>query len=74
MSTCTRCPSMERPIVALVPPQYRRAQPFAVFLECLQRAADEADAAAGRSDAAVSGPASAGGGTPTNGWVARTGA
>jgi DNA-binding transcriptional LysR family regulator len=32
-------PGMERPIVALIPPQYRRAQPFATFVECLQRAA-----------------------------------
>ncbi|MGE3294448.1 MAG: LysR family transcriptional regulator [Geminicoccaceae bacterium] len=32
-------PGMDRPIVALVPPQYRRAQPFAVFLECLRQAA-----------------------------------
>jgi DNA-binding transcriptional LysR family regulator len=32
-------PGMDRPIVALTPPQYRRAQPFAAFLECLKRAA-----------------------------------
>ena len=32
-------PKMDRPIVALVPSQYRRAQPFAVFLECLRQAA-----------------------------------
>jgi DNA-binding transcriptional LysR family regulator len=32
-------PEMDRPIVALVPPQYRRAQPFAAFLECLKQAA-----------------------------------
>lgn len=31
-------PEMDRPIVALIPPQYRRAQPFAAFLECLKRA------------------------------------
>ena len=33
-------PELERPIVALIPPQYRRAQPFAVFLDCLKQAAD----------------------------------
>lgn len=27
---------MERPIVALIPPQYRRAQPFATFLDALR--------------------------------------
>jgi LysR family transcriptional activator of glutamate synthase operon len=32
-------PELERPIVALIPPQYRRAQPFATFLDCLVRAA-----------------------------------
>lgn len=32
-------PKMDRPIMALVPSQYRRAQPFAVFLECLRQAA-----------------------------------
>lgn len=32
-------PGLERPIVALVPPQYRRAQPFSTFLRCLQEAA-----------------------------------
>ncbi|MFO1048086.1 MAG: hypothetical protein U1E52_09335 [Geminicoccaceae bacterium] len=32
-------PKMDRPIVALVPTQHRRAQPFAVFLECLRQAA-----------------------------------
>ena len=32
-------PELERPIVALIPPQYRRAQPFATFLDCLARAA-----------------------------------
>jgi DNA-binding transcriptional LysR family regulator len=32
-------PELERPIVALVPPQYRHAQPFASFLRSLQEAA-----------------------------------
>lgn len=32
---------MQRPIVALVPPQYRRAQPFVTFLEALRQAARE---------------------------------
>jgi DNA-binding transcriptional LysR family regulator len=32
-------PDLERPIVALVPSQYRHAQPFATFLRCLQEAA-----------------------------------
>jgi DNA-binding transcriptional LysR family regulator len=32
---------LERPIVALIPPQYRRAQPFAAFLAALQRAASD---------------------------------
>ena len=32
-------PKMERPIAALIPPQYRRTQPFAMFVECLQRSA-----------------------------------
>lgn len=36
-------PSMERPIVALIPPQYRRAQPFSTFLEALQRSAAALD-------------------------------
>lgn len=31
-------PELERPIVALVPPQYRHAQPFATFLRGLQEA------------------------------------
>ena len=31
---------MERPIVALIPPQYRRAQPFVTFLEALRRTAE----------------------------------
>jgi LysR family transcriptional activator of glutamate synthase operon len=31
-------PRLERPIVALVPPQYRRVQPFATFLDALARA------------------------------------
>ena len=30
---------MERPIAALIPPQYHRTQPFAMFVECLQRSA-----------------------------------
>lgn len=34
-------PELERPIVALIPPQYRHAQPFAVFLDCLKQAADK---------------------------------
>ncbi len=34
-------PELERPIVALVPPQYRRAEPFATFIACLQQAAAE---------------------------------
>lgn len=33
-------PELARPIVALIPPQYRRTQPFATFLDCLQRTAD----------------------------------
>jgi DNA-binding transcriptional LysR family regulator len=32
-------PGLERPIIALVPPQYRRAQPFAAFLDALREAA-----------------------------------
>lgn len=32
-------PELERPIVALIPSQYRRAQPFATFLAALQKAA-----------------------------------
>jgi LysR family transcriptional regulator, transcription activator of glutamate synthase operon len=32
-------PELERPIIALVPPQYRRAQPFAAFLDALREAA-----------------------------------
>ena len=32
-------PKLERPIAALIPPQYRRTQPFAMFVGCLQRAA-----------------------------------
>ena len=46
-------PGMERPIVALVPPQYRRAQPFAIFLECLQARAAADGPAAARAGAAV---------------------
>lgn len=30
---------MERPIMALIPPQYRRVQPFTTFLDALRRAA-----------------------------------
>lgn len=33
-------PELERPIVALIPPQYRRTQPFAAFLDCLRRTAE----------------------------------
>jgi DNA-binding transcriptional LysR family regulator len=32
-------PELERPIMALVPPQYRHAQPFATFLDALKTAA-----------------------------------
>jgi DNA-binding transcriptional LysR family regulator len=32
-------PGMERPIAALIPPQYHRTQPFAMFVQCLQRSA-----------------------------------
>jgi hypothetical protein len=32
-------PEFERPIIALVPPQYRRAQPFVAFLDALREAA-----------------------------------
>ena len=46
-------PEMDRPIVALIPPQYRRAQPFAAFLECLKRAAAGSGSAARRPTAAV---------------------
>ncbi len=32
-------PELERPIVALIPSQYRRAQPFPTFLDALARTA-----------------------------------
>lgn len=34
-------PELERPIVALIPPQYRHAQPFAAFLAALRKAATD---------------------------------
>ena len=65
-------PELERPIVALIPPQYRRAQPFAVFLDCLKQAADGLTLPTVGPTPPFSGHrAPPGGGTPTNGRVAR---